>query len=304
MTTVVCATIFGPVHDNGTFTPASAVPAPPAVLPDHVDLTPPTFATVRKGYEPTAVDARFALLAESLAALRTALTESERRRAMAEEHALAVEEEIRIVRYGLPPAVETGFGARAERMLRLAETEAEQIRSVAHRTAAEVLERARDEAERHRHEIRRQLIAETARVAEQAGRRAAELQEREDALGERLARARAEAEAVRVAAERAADAHRAAAHADVDQLRRRTADDLARARAQGERELGRLRELQGNARMELARLAATIRAELAPRGAGVARPSPRPIRHTDPGSAESGDPSADRSHRYAGAVAR
>jgi hypothetical protein len=139
MTTIAGTTIFGPVHDNGTFTPASAVPAPPAVL---TDPAPPDFATVRKGYEPAAVDAHLALLTESLSALRAALADSERRRTMAEQHAVAVEEEIRVVRSGIAPAVDTGFGARAERMLRLAETEAEQIRGTAHRTAAEVTERA------------------------------------------------------------------------------------------------------------------------------------------------------------------
>src|SRR5689334_9778971 len=117
MTTVARATIFGPVHDNGTFTPAPAVPAPPAVLADHLDHTQPGLATVRKGYDPAAVDAHFALLAESIAALRTALADSERRRAMAEQHAVAVEKEIRVVRSGLAPTVDTGFGVRAERML-------------------------------------------------------------------------------------------------------------------------------------------------------------------------------------------
>ncbi len=294
MTTAVRATIFGPVHDNGTFTPASAVPAPPAVLTDPVDLTPPAFATVRKGYEPAAVDARFALLAESVSALRTALAESERRRALAEQHAVAVEEEIRTVRSGLGPA-ETGFGARAERMLRLAETEAEQIRGAAQRTAAEVTERARSDAERHRHDVRQRLIAETARAEEQAARRAAELRERENALGERLARAQSAADAVRAAAERSADAHRAAAQADVDALRRRATDDLTRTRAQAERELGRLRDLQAGTRAELARLAATIRAELAaPRATTAgARPSPHPT-----GPAEDATP-----HRYADAFA-
>jgi len=305
MTTVARTTIFGPVHDNGTFTPASAVPAPSAVLSDPIDLTQPAFATVRKGYEPAAVDAQFALLAESLAAMRAALAESERRRTMAEQHAVAVEEEIRVVRSGLGPTVETGFGARAERMLRLAETEAEQIRSTAHRTAAEVIERARSEAERHRHDVRQRLIADTARAEEQAARRAAELQEREDVLGERTVHAQAEADAVRVAAERAADAYRAAAHADVDELRRRTADELARARALAERELGRLRELQGNARVELTRIAAAIRTELAPGGAGVVRPSPRPAPRTEVEAAEDPghDTSGDHARHYADALA-
>jgi hypothetical protein len=273
MTTVAHTTIFGPVHDNGTFTPASAVPAPPAAL---TDLAPPAFPTVRKGYEPAAVDAHVELLTESLSTLQAALADSERRRAMAEQHAVAVEEEIRVVRAGVGPA-DSGFGARAERMLRLAETEAEQIRATAQRTAAEVTERALSEAERHRHDVRQQLIAESARAEEQAARRAAELQDRENNLDQRLVRARADADAVHTAAERAALAHRQSAEADVEELRRRAADELGRARAQVERELARLRDLQGVARAELARIAATIRAELPP----AARPSPRPTRRVE-----------------------
>src|SRR5690349_22952719 len=263
MTTLVHPTIFGPMHDNGPFPPASAVPAPPAVLTDPAELARPAFATVRKGYAPADVDAHVALLAESVSALRAALADSERRRTMAEQHAVAVEEEIRVVRSAVSP-VDSGFGARAERMLRLAETEAEQIRATAHRTAAEVTERALGEAERHRHDVRQQLIAESARAEEQSARRAAELKDRENHLEQRLVRARAEADAVHSAAERAALAHRQSAEADVEELRRRTADELGRARAQVERELTRLRELQGVARAELARIAATIRAELPP----------------------------------------
>jgi hypothetical protein len=296
MTTVAFATIFGPVHDNGTFTPASAVPAPPAVL---TDPAPPAFATVRKGYEPAAVDAHLALLTESLSALHAALADSERRRAMAEQHAVAVEEEIRVVRSGVSP-VDSGFGARAERMLRLAETEAEQIRATARRTAAEVTERAHSEAERHRHGVRQQLIAESARAEEQAARRAAELRDREHTLDERLDRARAEADSVRAAAEHAAHAQRASATAEIDEQRRRAAEELGRARTQAERELARLRELQGAARAELARVAATIRAELPGPGrpgvgpAGPARPSPRPNRGTEAPPADGPRPGPTR----------
>jgi hypothetical protein len=278
------------VHDNGTFTPASAVSAPPAVSTDPLDLTRPPFGTVRRGYDPSAVDAHIARLEEALATLRTALDDSERRRAMAEQHALAVEEEIRVVRSGLVPNSDTGFGARAERMLRLAESEAEQIRAAANRAAAEVTERALTEAERHRHDVRQRLIAESARAAEQAARRGSELQEREDALNQRLAGAHAAAESIRSAAERAAEAHRAAAQADVDELRDRAARDLARARELAERDLARLRDLQGAARLEVARLAAVIRAELA---GPAARPSPGPNRraaHAAGGTPPAGPP--------------
>jgi hypothetical protein len=266
-----------PVHDNGTFTPASAMAAPPAAWNASDDVSQPPFATVRRGYEPAAVDAHISRLDDSIAALRSALEDSERRRAMAEQHAVAVEEEIRVVRSGkqAPTASDTGFGARAERLLRLAEAEAEQIRASANRTAAEVTERALGDAERHRHEVRQRLIAESARAEEHASRRAAELQERENALSARLTGARAEADAVRAAAERAAAAHRATAQADVEELRERVTRELVRARQTEERELARLRDLQESTRLELTRLAAAVRAELTP---PPARPSPGPGR--------------------------
>lgn len=265
------------MHDNGTFTPASAVPAHPATVNATFDIDKPPFATVRRGYDPAAVDAHLAQLDESVAALCAVLEESERRRAMAEQHAVAVEEEIRVVRSGMlsAPAPDTGFGARAERMLRLAESEAEQVRAAAQRTASEVTERALSEAERHRHDVRQRLIAESARAEEQAARRGADLQEREKALRTQVNRMRADAEAIQVAAERAAESHRATAQADVDELRNRTVRELARARELEERELNRLRDLQGAARLELARLASMIRAELP---ATPARPSPGPTR--------------------------
>ena len=262
-----------PVHDNGTFTPASAVSAPPAVSTDSFELPQPSFATVRKGYDPPAVDGHIARLEEAVEALHSALQDSERRRAMAEQHALGVEEEIRAVRSGWsrPPTRASARGPNAC----CASPRARPSRSAPPRTAQrrEVTERALNEAERHRHEVRQRLIAESARAEEHAARRASELQEREDALRDRIAGVRAEAEAIRAAAERAADAHRAAARADVAELRDRAAKDLARARELAERDLARLRDLQETARRELGRMAAAIRAEL---GRAAARPSPGP----------------------------
>lgn len=275
--------------ENDAFTPASALPVAVPAWHSAEELGRPDFATVRKGYDPSAVDAHVGRLDDAIAALRSALEESERRRAMAEEHAIAVEEEIRVVRSertAQPPS-EAGFGARAERMLRLAETEAEQIRTTASRTAAEVTERALGDAERHRHEVRQRLITESSRAEEHANRRAAELQSRENALAARLTSARAEAESIRVAAERAAEARRATAKADVDELRNRTAVELARARELAERELATLRGLQDSARRELRRLAAAIRVELGP---APARPSPGPGRGVSRGHGAAQDP--------------
>ena len=250
----------------------------PAAL---TDLAPPDFPTVRRGYAPAAVDAHVELLAESLTALRAALTDSERRRAMAEQHAVAVEEEIRVVRSGVSPT-DAGFGARAERMLRLAETEAEQIRATAHRTAAEVTERALSEAERHRHDVRQQLIAESARAEEQAARRAAELQgPREPPATSAWSGHRAEADAVRTAAERAALAHRQSAEADVGGAppphgrRARPRPRAGRARA------GEAPRAAGRARAPSSPASRRRSGPNCPRIAPDGRPSPRPTRRAE-----------------------
>jgi hypothetical protein len=266
-----------PGADNSAFTPASAQSASPAAW--EAEPSRPAFPTVRRGLDAAAVEAHIARLDASMAELRAALEDSERRRTMAEQHAVAVEEEIRVVRSGLQatPAPEAGFGARAERMLRLAETEAEQIRTAANRSAAEVTERSRGEAERHRHDVQQRLIAESSRAEEHARRRADELQERETALRARLSDAHAEAEAIRTAAEHSANTQRQTAQADIDELRGRAVRDLARNREREERELARLRDLQGAARHELTRLVAAIRAELP---ASAARPSPGPGRRS------------------------
>lgn len=288
--------IFKLVHDHGTFVSSSAVPASSSAASDQPDLVRPDFARARRGYDQSAVDAHLTRLEENAAALRVALEDSERRRGMAEEHALAVEDEIRAVRAGAltAPAVaaaDTGFGARAERLLRLAETEAEQIRSVAQRSASELTRHAANEAERHQHEVQQRLIAESARAEEQTGRRAAALEDREQALQARIGRAQAEAETIRSAAQQAAEAHRSAAQAEVAELRQRSAYELGRTREREERELARLRDLQATARRELTRLASTIRAELPAR---VPRPSPGPVRGAGRAAAP-GDPTGGQS---------
>ena len=61
-----------------------------------------------------------------------------------------------------------GFGYRAERLLRMAEAEANEIRGSAIKEAAEIVERARAAAEMHRHEIEQNLIMRATTLDQQA----------------------------------------------------------------------------------------------------------------------------------------
>ena len=51
-----------------------------------------------------------------------------------------------------------GFGVRAERLLRLAEIEAREMRAAAAADVAAMIAKAQAEAESHRHEVEQQLI--------------------------------------------------------------------------------------------------------------------------------------------------
>ncbi|MDT7704463.1 MAG: hypothetical protein QOG20_70, partial [Pseudonocardiales bacterium] len=136
-----------------------------------------------RGYERTAVDEVMARTNDQMAQLRRDLAESERRRALAEQHATATEGENRSLRSEQQPAPsappEEGFGFRAEKLLRMAEQEAAEVRVHASRESAAIVEKARSEAEKHRHEAEQALISRASMLEQQAAQRAAELQDRE-----------------------------------------------------------------------------------------------------------------------------
>ncbi len=133
-----------------------------------------------------------------------------------------------------------GFGYRAERLLRMAEAEANEVRGQAVKEAAEIIERARAAAEAHRHEIEQNLIMRATSLDQKANEVSASLREREETTAAELASARSEAETVRAAArkemeqarknveivardlraqaERWAEQHRATASAEVARL--------------------------------------------------------------------------------------
>ncbi len=257
------------VHD--TFVADSAARAASRLLDAGGEPEAGPFPIGRRGYEPAAVDAVVGRLQGSLHSLRAALSESERRREQAERHALSVEDEIRTVRStaGAEPAAESGFGARAERMLRLAETEAADVRAAAGQAAAELMDRARREAETLRHDAERRAISVAARAEEHAARRIAAAQEREESLREQVRVAQLQADGVRGAAMRAAESTREHVEAEVREQRERVGRELARERAAVEADLARLRRTGQRARLDLHALAGALTA-------AVEMPAPRP----------------------------
>lgn len=227
------------------------------------------FVTVMRGYDRTEVDEHLRVAERRVARQRAELAASEERRRRAEEHAATLETEIRKVRARLDSAsapADGGFGVRAERLLRLAEQEAAELRTAAGREVATVRQEARADAERHRHEVERDLIARSASFDERAAQRTAELQQREQQLADQQTAVRAETEALQAAAQRAADQYRQRVEADAEEVRARAVADAAKIREQAGEEVTRLSALENDVRAELGRLVAVLSGELTGRG--------------------------------------
>jgi cell division septum initiation protein DivIVA len=147
-----------------------------------------------------------------------------------------------------------GFGYRVEKLLRTAEQEAADVRSSAAREATSLLERARKDAEAHRHEVEQSLIHRTATLDQEAAQRKVELDERERQIAEQAAAAREETERMLSEVRRQADQlhHEAAARAEQERIK---AEKSIRERQEAaEHELSRLRSLHDEVRGQLARL--------------------------------------------------
>jgi hypothetical protein len=237
---------------------AAAAAGPPA----GVDLS---FAVVLRGYDRGEVDAYVRSRDAQERRLRSALGLAEQRRDEAVAHAEATQvENDRLREAGQPSRPdESSFGPRAERLLRLAESEAADIRAQAARDAAELGERIQQAAEAQRHAVEQSFVARAAELEDAAARRAAALQEREDELLLQLAAIRAEADRVNTAALRDADRLRREAEAAAEAARARLEDDLRRSRQEAEGDLERLQRLREEARAALRRLADLVTAQLA-----------------------------------------
>jgi hypothetical protein len=225
------------------------------------------FDTVLRGYERRQVDEFVTKQKGEIAQLKDELSEAQRKRRLANEHAEATERELRDVRaksaHSEPRSVEDSFGYRAEKLLRIAEQEAAEVRTHASRESAAIIEQARTEAEKHRHEVEQSLIARASVLEQQAAQRNAELQEREQQIADQLTAAQEQADQLHAAAARTADRLRQESEAAAEEAKLRAATDIQRQRDQAAQEIARLDKVQGDVRSELARLNEVLSNELA-----------------------------------------
>ena len=227
----------------------------------------PRFTTVVRGYDRIEVDEHVGAQQQLVERLRSELADAERRLHDTERRVETLEQENR--NRPAPASMDEGFGVRAERLLRLAEQEAAEVRGEAAEEAAALRQQVREDVERQRHEAAQALIQRSAQFDEQAAQRTAELQRREQQIAEQLASARSEAEAVQAAARRAADQYRQRVEADAEEIKTRAAAEVAQAREQAQQDLDRLTSVGNGVRAELGRLSVRL-------GQEIARQAPRP----------------------------
>jgi DivIVA domain-containing protein len=235
----------------------------------------PHFDMVLRGYDRIEVDEYIEKLLEENAALRREVEVGGARSAPVERP--VEREDPSPQHYDVDTPAEDSFGFRAEKLLRMAEQEAVEIRSNASRESASIIEQARKEAEQHRHEVEQTLISRASLLEQQAAQRSSEIQEREQQVADQLAAAREQADQMHAAATRAADRLRQESEAAAEETRARAEAAAQRQRDSASQEIARLSALQQDVRSELARLAEVLTNELAAdssRGGGARRGLP------------------------------
>jgi DivIVA domain-containing protein len=240
-------------------------PGPHEAPRREVTLPERRFATVVRGYDRGEVDGYLGEAKRVVSQLLNELTEADDRRRRAEQRAESLEHENRAARAraDAPRTPDEGFGMRAERLLRLAEQEAAEVRSGAAEEAAALRQQVREDIERQRHEAEQALIARSGQFDERAAQRTSELQRREQQIADQADASRAEAENIQAAARRAADQYRQRVEADVEEVKTRVGAEVAQIREQAAQELDRLSALESGLRTELLRLSARLSQEIA-----------------------------------------
>jgi hypothetical protein len=150
--------------------------------------------------------------------------------------------------------MERSFGVRAERLLRLAETEARDMRAGAAQEATALVERARADAERIRHEMEQAMIERSSARDREHAKRMSEVQQLEKQVAGQLGEIGREADEARAALRREVDAARAQVQAELAQARERAAAEIAQQKDAAGVEVERLETLSAAAHGELRRL--------------------------------------------------
>ncbi len=248
--------------------------------------TPDGFDVALRGYDRNQVDARIAELTRQLVAAGEQNRATAARLAEQQRRAEHAERQLREAHAG--PARHAaaqqggndnggqGFGYRAERILRMAEAEAHETRSAAAKEAGELLERARAEAEVHRHEIEQNLIMRATALDQKATEVSTALREREQAAAAELSSARGEAESVRAQARHEMEQARRNVEIVARDIRAQAERWAEQHRAAVTREVARLVELRDTLQRDLGAVSENLLAGLggADRRAAGEQPDP------------------------------
>jgi cell division septum initiation protein DivIVA len=216
---------------------------------DRKDLADAAFDVVLRGYDKRQVDERLRFLGSQLTAAENALR-------MATERTATLQDELDEARTssGGESSVDSNFGARVERILKLAQDEAREVRSQADAAAAALLEQARVEAAEHQQQAQQEIATWQA----EANRRTVEHEQALQRRSIELDNARQELDRARHELERESERVRAQAQDEADQIRKavaQEADELFKAaRADAE-------QMSKTARAEAEELVAQARAE-------------------------------------------
>ena len=227
------------------------------------------FDSVLRGYDRRQVDQRIRQLTDELALLSSEHRKSTAEAATAVSRARAAEQQLHAARAELDEVrqagsadARTGFGYRAERILRAAEDEASGLRASAAQEVAALVEQARAEAEQQRHEAEQQLIQHAAVLDYEATKRIADVVEREEAVSVAAEEARRDAEDVRSSANRAAEQVRTHAEQLAKEIRLEADRYVREQKELAEQELARLASIGSDARAELSKLHKLLEAEV------------------------------------------
>lgn len=214
---------------------------------DRRNLKDTAFDVVLRGYDKRQVDERLRTLGAELAATRDAL-------AAATERVAILEDEVNRSRSSGDSQPESNFGARVEKILMLAEQQAQEVRSQADAAAAALVEQARAEVAGQRQRAEQEAAAWRAEANRRATEQDSGLQRRSAALEN----ARQELHSARQELERESERVRAQAQEEAEQIRKavaQEADELFTAAAKDADEVCKA------ARAEAAQLVAQSRAE-------------------------------------------
>jgi cell division septum initiation protein DivIVA len=249
------------------------------------------FDLARRGYDRQQVDEHMRTLHAALADAQNAHQRERRRADWAEGELRNVQAQLEQRSAELADGRDSGgaaqgFGYRVEKLLRTAEQEAAEVRTSATREATALLERAREDAEAHRHEVEQSLIARTAMLEQEATHRKVELDERERQIAEQAEAAREDAERMLSEVSRQSEQLRQDARARAEQELLKAEKAIRERHEAAEQELGRLRSLHDEVRGQLARLLDSLAGEFGERRGTqqqqqqqqpvAARPQPRP----------------------------